>query len=415
MKHGVSCDFEGGASPYSPPNLERHSTADSRGHYSSKPSHFSANSTPGRFSVSSPGSVNSMIPIYSTPSEMIRSTTAPGGSRMLELKLMHHFTARTSQTLSETADQQSAWRMHIPSLAYETDFLMDAILAVSALHLRSQTPNDQAIVRASHSYMASALAQYSTLLNGRVSALNAEALFATSALIAFQASAGRFFEEDKPGSYTLPLAWFHSFQGVKAVVMASWQWLRTSEKIYPIINGQPALALDPDPHRKLFFSTLLDGMDEDLLSVPESMRAVTKQAYQHSISFLNWSHVRPVRARILGFAAAVSRRFVDLIDQCDPRALVIVACFFALTKRVDDVWWLKGVAKREVNGIFSLLPPDWWPKMEWPLMIANHEGEITDDLWGIGIREFKVEDCEQPVYDHIDILAQLMADQIPLD
>jgi hypothetical protein len=329
---------------------------------------------------------------------------------------MHHFTAITSQTFSDTQEQKQAWQYEIPSIAYDAQYLMDAILAVSALHLRSIQPGDQSLIRASHSYMASALAQYSSFLNSGLSAFNAEALFSTSALIAFQASASRCFEDDQgDGAYTLPLAWFHSFQGVKAVVMASWQWLRSSERVYPIINGQPALALDLDPDRTSFFAPLLDGMEEELETLPEVARAETRQAYEHSVAFLNWSHERPVRNRILGFAATVSRRFVELVDHHDPRALVIASCFFALTKVVDDVWWLQGIAKREVNGICSLLPPSWWPKMEWPLRIANHVGHMDDETWGRklnGDEEVKVEDIGK-VRMHIDILAQIMNESAP--
>jgi hypothetical protein len=323
---------------------------------------------------------------------------------------MHHFTALTSQTLSDIEAQKFAWQVEIPSIAYDSQHVMDAILAVSALHLRSLNPDDAIVLRASHSYMASSIRQYSAMLNSGVSALNAEALFATAALIAFQASASRYFE-NKEGPYQLPLAWFHAFQGVKAVVMASWQWIRTSEKIFPIINGQPALALDPDPERRLFFSVLLSGLDDELESMPDMLRPATKQAYEHAISFLNWAHFRPVRARILGFAAAVSRRFVELLNQHTPRALVIVACFFALTKKVENVWWLQGVAAREVNGIFSLLPPEWWDKMEWAMMIVNHVGPIDESLWGVTDDEriLKIEEEAPPVHSHIDILAQLIA------
>jgi len=331
---------------------------------------------------------------------------------------MHHFTAITSQTFSDTQEQKMAWQIAIPSIAYDAQYLMDAILAVAALHLRSIQPGDQTLIRASHGYMASALAQYSSLLNSGLSAFNAEALFSTSALIAFQASASRRFEDDQgDGTYTLPLAWFHSFQGVKTVVMASWQWLRTSDRIYPIINGQPALALNLDPDRTSFFAPLLDGMEEQLESMPEITRVETRQAYEHSVAFLNWSHPRPVRNRILGFAATVSRRFVELVDQQDPRALVITACFFALTKAVDDVWWLQGIAKREVNGICSLLPSSWWPKMEWPLRIANHVGPLDEETWGGKVRDeegVKIEEvlsCD--VRDHIDLLAQIMNESAP--
>ncbi len=307
------------------------------------------------------------------------------------------------------------WQVDIPIIAYDAQYLMDAILAVSALHLRSIHPEDHSLIRASHGYMASSIAQYSNLLNQGLSELNAEALFSTSALIAFQASASRRFDDEQSGVYTLPLAWFHSFQGVKTIVLASWQWLRTSNRVYPIINSQPALFLDPDPERKLFFAPLLEGLEEQLEGLPPVTRAETKQAYEHAVSFLNWSHKRPVRNRILGFAATVSRHFVDLIGQQDPRALVIAACFFALTKMVDDVWWLEGIAKREVNGILHLLPPEWWPKMQWALRVADHEGPMDEATWGSSLRTLHEDDSlkveeqfEDNVSAHIDMLASIV-------
>lgn len=329
---------------------------------------------------------------------------------------MHHYTSNTSLTFSDNDSALQAWKVDIPTIAYEAPCLMDAILAVSALHLRAQNPDDKALIRASHGYMASALAQYASLLNSGLSALNAEALFSTSALIAFQASASRRFEDfQRDGGYTLPLAWFHSFQGVKTIVMSSWIWLRQSNRVFPIINGQPALRLDLDPDRKLFFAPLLEGLDEQ--EDTEEISVQTRQAYEHSVAFLNWAYLNPTRNRVLGFAATVSRRFVELLGQHDPRALVILSCFFAMMQAFDDAWWLKGVAKTEVNGIASLLPSEWWPKMEWALKIANHEGPIPEDLWGkpTGV---KVEEGQNVVgysnvRDHIDILAKIIETYAP--
>jgi hypothetical protein len=349
---------------------------------------------------------------------VIRAENRTGASRSLELKLLHHFTARTSQTFADTDTQKMAWQIDIPELAYNAQYLMDAILAVSALHMRSVNPEDQSLIRASHGYMASALAQYSSLLNSGLSELNAEALFSTSALIAFQASASRRFEyKNGAGEYFLPLAWFHSFQGVKTVVMAAWQWLRNSDKVHPIINAQPALDLILDPEHKSFFSPLLENVGKHLESFPENSRQETRQAYEHAVAFLNWAHQRPTRNRILGFAATVSRRYVELLGQQDPLAMVIAACFFALTKVVDDIWWLDGVAKREVNGILTLMPSEWWEKMEWPVRIANHEGQMDEATWGydIFVDGLKMEEEEGPnnVHTHIDLLAQIMQMNAP--
>lgn len=402
LKHGVSCDFECPESPSS----------------NGTPSFSGPSPLPTMDSMSSastPRSTSTVMPLYQTPSALVRTHSNAASSRSLEFKLLHHYTALTSQTFSDTEEQNHVWQVDIPTIAYDAQYLMDAILAVSALHLRSMHPEDHSLIRASHGYMASSIAQYSNLLNQGLSELNAEALFSTSALIAFQASASRRFDDEQNGVYSLPLAWFHSFQGVKTIVLASWQWLRTSNRIYPIINSQPALFLDPDPERKLFFAPLLEGLEEQLEGLPAVTRAETKQAYEHAVSFLNWSHKRPVRNRILGFAATVSRHFVDLVGQQDPRALVIAACFFALTKMVDNVWWLQGIAKREVNGIFNLLPPEWCPKMQWALRVANHEGQMDEETWGSSLRSLyedgslKVEEqFEDNVSAHIDMLASIV-------
>lgn len=355
----------------------------------------------------------SVVPVYHS-NELVLNRHSPAKIRAFELKLMHYFTAYTSSTLSTSPNQQRTWAMDIPTIAYDCQCLMDAILAVAALHLRYIYPEDPAFVSASHGYMASALAQYSVLLKEGVSKTNADGLFSTAALIAFQASAARRFEVDSSSGYTLPLAWFHSFQGVKTVVMSSWQFLRNSEKVFPIITGQPPLLLDMVPDRRAFFAPILDGMDAQIETLPEKDRAEVKQAYEHSVAFLNWAHRKPDAPRILSFAATVSRRFVDLITSQDPRALVIIACFFAMTKKVDNVWWLEGVAKREVMGILTLLPGEWGTKMEWAVNVSNTQGEIAQELWGVSWRGADMEGREaHDVVAHIDILTQIMANEAP--
>ncbi|CAI7666809.1 unnamed protein product [Penicillium manginii] len=61
----------------------------------------------------------------------------PMPTRMLEMKLMHHYMTSTYQTLSQ--DGLSAYHLSIsiPQMATEFPFLLDTILALSALHLAS--------------------------------------------------------------------------------------------------------------------------------------------------------------------------------------------------------------------------------------------------------------------------------------
>ena len=85
----------------------------------------------------------------------------------------------------------------------------------------------------------------------------------------------------------------------------------------------------------------------------------TRQAYQHAVATLNWAHSKPGKGA-LAFPATVSKRFVELPEERRPRALAILASFLSLLKVVDNVWWLHGMARREVLGIVSLFNSDYF-------------------------------------------------------
>jgi hypothetical protein len=353
---------------------------------------------------------------------------------------MHQYTAMTCKTFTFTAPvTEDIWKITVPNLAFSgSQHLADAILAVAALHLRSMVPNDKELVRASHAYMAASLAEYSAALTKGIDHTNAESLFLTSALIAFQSTATRVFMKDEvmvgagndvdadanrrrnqpSGCYAVPFSWFHSFQGVKAITAASWQYLRTSPVVTQVINSQAVLQLDFTTGPDTFFGHLLEGLDEELAAMggggsdassttnatnapspaapstaapghepPKKPAAAepitsTRQAYQHAVAVLNWAHKIPHKGAPLAFPATVSRRFIELLEERRPRALAILACFFALLKSMDSVWWLQGMARREVLGVVSLFNSDffgadayrtWWPHLEWAMRIALYE------------------------------------------
>ena len=408
-KHGVSCDFEHSniRDTHVPKATSTTETVDAPTETPRRPSSSASVSASAHSPVahSEKSSTNvsdtttptvtgtTPAPIYKTPEPLPLSSTTTKKNRMLELKLLHNFTTVTAKTLSVSSPVlERIWRETVPELAFSSaSYLADTLLAVSALHLRSSSPHDRELIRASHSYMASACSEYGACLSKGVTESNAEALFLTSALIAFQSTASRIFTRDdvndRSSGYSLPLSLFHSFQGVKAVVTATWQWLRISTIVIPIIESQPALNLDLSGH-PTFFSNLMVGLDDEIAKFESdpATHLETKIAYQHAIAVLDWAHKIPSTGAPLVFLATVSRRFIELLEARRPRALAILASYFALLKCLDDVWWLKGVARREIMGIVSLFDPDddeWWPHLQWPLQIAVHEHSIIPpQIWG---------------------------------
>ena len=347
--------------------------------------------------------------------------------RMLELRLLHHYTTATSKTLLINSTlAEDVWQRVVPQMAFEgKTYLADAILSVAAMHLRSQIPHDKAVVEASHAYAACTFAEYCAALDEGITPENSEALFLTASLIAFQATASRIFARDDvdadsntaSGRYALPLPWFHAFQGVKTVVATSWQWIRNSTTVKAVIDSQPSFQLDLNPLApNSFFGHLLEGVREELATESPHQAAFTAQAYYHAVCVLNWAHKDPHPVAALAFPATVSRRFIDLVDSRRPRALAILACFFALLKRMDDdVWWLQDVARREVMGLMGMFEPGskWWSHIEWPIRIALWDrSTIPPDVWGADWDDKQDkqngEDLSQTMMSHIEMLAQIL-------
>ncbi|KAK4188555.1 sterol uptake control protein 2 [Podospora australis] len=466
VKHGVACDFE---HPEVIADLQAAQAAAQTPSTPAETVNFGSPIVPP--SGAAAAGVAQLC--RSLPAPNISQTTAPG-HRLLELRLMHQYTAMTCKTFTFTAPvTEEIWKITVPNLAFSgSQHLADSILAVAALHLRSITPNDKELVRASHAYMAASLAEYSAALTKGINHTNAESLFLTSALIAFQSTATRVFMKDEgfsigagqnangdpkqpaqqPGCYAIPFSWFHSFQGVKAITAASWQYLRASPVVTQVINSQAVLQLDFRTGPETFFGHLLEGLEDELATMsrepapempsgglpnpippseqqnrkaasPELISA-TRQAYQHSIAVLNWAHKIPHKGAPLAFPATVSKRFIELLEERRPRALAILASFFALLKSLDGIWWLQGMARREVLGVVSLFNSDffgpdayrkWWPHLEWAMRIAlyDHDGRgpIPAEVWGSDwyAEEAALAEGQEHgnYFGHIELLSQM--------
>ena len=59
----------------------------------------------------------------------------------MELELLHHFTTRTSTTLASDASVQDFWSTGAVRIAFECEYILDTLLALSALHLAHIQPD----------------------------------------------------------------------------------------------------------------------------------------------------------------------------------------------------------------------------------------------------------------------------------
>lgn len=75
--------------------------------------------------------------------------------------------------------------------------------------------------------------------------------------------------------------------------------------------------------------------------------------------------------RLIVFPMMVDKRFLDLVEERRPRALVILAHYFALLNTLSRFWWLGTAGSREVLAIEAEVSKEWRSHLRLPLAILK--------------------------------------------
>ncbi|KAI9774139.1 MAG: hypothetical protein M1840_005232 [Geoglossum simile] len=274
----------------------------------------------------------------------------------------------------------------IPSLAFEHDTLLYSIYAVSALHLAKDEPRNLEALDAYQKYLGLTLREHRSEV-ARLSKANADAACLTSTFLRICAFA--MLQERPLSPYTPPSQWLQMTSGSVNVFRESWAWIVDDEASVArrlIMKRTPMLVpfnetLFQESNRQGLLHLLRRGGRANDTSEPWDTDI--EEAYKSTLSYLGGiqiaiaAHEAPtdIGRRIIIFPMMVKKRFIQLIEERQPRALVVLAHFFALLARFSDFWWLGDTGKREIRGIQTVLPGEWQDLMSWPLA-AMEEGSL---------------------------------------
>lgn len=359
---------------------------------------------------------------------------------MLEIRLMHEWTAYTCQSFSNSSE---FWRIQAPLFALEHRVVMDAMFALAALHLskkklgqwtssggqtvplrdptcvpqsaakdlmthyrdKREEVNDLATVRNGiNEPFAGTRSNTEMLLNARkyfdraldghnhgiqtASKENIEAVYITSMLVSFHALFTlNETEEDALTSPSVdPLLWLGLSRGTRHVCRV-WQefvgeeWLDTTGVYFGRSKCADEDSLFQREQGKPF-EGLLTFAEEYEQPTPEDKDAFSScLAY---IAFIYKSIVEDTEIalancrRIAAMPSRLPERFTVLVEHRNPRALVMLAHVFALTKLISDrVPWFQGLAERQIPKIQQQLPAGWHELMAWPSKVAAGKFELS--------------------------------------
>ncbi|KAN0121797.1 hypothetical protein V8E51_000123 [Hyaloscypha variabilis] len=288
------------------------------------------------------------------------------------MELLHHFTTVTYLTFSDQR-RYFLWKTEIPRMAISHGFLMHGLLAVSALHLSILQPHrkEELTRRATISEHLGL-----PLFRQFVSHEDPETIHAVIAFAGFvipyvvgsrETLTGRI-----PSLYDEHPHWFFATRGLLQMVERSWMVLRTGP-FGSLLERAPEFTPDtlehPDDVHLLKVYPLLESGDSTSEEDMEVFEVCTA-ALDELRRLFRCPH-EPMRTRVMiaihVWPGTVSQRFVELMQERRPEALVVLAHFCVLLKKVDSCWWLAGVGKRMLAAIDDALDLEWKPWIKWPL------------------------------------------------
>jgi hypothetical protein len=338
--------------------------------------------------------------------------------RLLEHRLMQNYLFNmTSQfPIAPSRDWTRIFTRLMPELALKHDNLLYAILANSATHLLIREPENMELFSARQSYVIASMREQRRMVD-TLSPATADPLCLASLMLLCHSFAAL---RDRPiEPYTPPMDWLHMGRGAGALIWMSVEavykaaqaegisgilpgmeadspnhvnaWLMTrngtgitkDSAIIVMANSYPRFGMD----ESYFDASMRQGLEgvltRSILSDDDWADSATCDAYERTLSYVgsiqhaidSGEPVYVVCRRIQAFALVVPAKFLEFVELQRPRALVILAHFFATVSQVDTVWWLgdhsndveQHTAIREIRAITKTLSPEWQGLLIWPL------------------------------------------------
>ena len=307
------------------------------------------------------------------PSSWLPPPPSPAPSaielEMRNLELLHHFTTVTYATFSLDDDIREIWRMVVPRIAFQHEFVMHGLLAMSALHLSFLNPTDK-------SYAMVATAHYTKALGSLRAGFpllqpqDGTTLFAACSLTAVYVYACPPVDNMLPKAPT----WIPLWRGITATTRQYWEWVLEGELSKLLLRkkaDQSRYAGQDIEFPSSLFDLSQPGVPGEL-DPKELEDGRVLEIYREATEMLKdswdqfWSY-DPRIAAAFKWPATMSDGFLGFLVEQRPRALVLLAHHCVMPELLEDqFWWIKGRGLDEIKRIEGVLEEKWKHWLDWP-------------------------------------------------
>jgi hypothetical protein len=304
---------------------------------------------------------------------------------MDHLELLLQWTTLTCHTLVENTERERLYMTTVVREALKFPFLMQQILAIAALHIASDAPPDKAL-----QYYHRATELQTAAVSGFKDHQNHITDDSAFALLVFASLLGLHVLADHSRTYQMDgqlfldhfLHVFRLMQGVHALVVDEWwQKIRDRPDVGRFIDVERIEPPYDSPQEVKELKKLVEN--------PDKFDSETLVAYTKAIHHLDWFYALckvPYRSYnnvhlLPAWLIRSSVAYLNLIDQRQPEALIILAYFALAVHFYRDSWMVRDTGIRLITAIEANLDPQWTKWLEWPKkVIVSTQDQDRDAL-----------------------------------
>ncbi|KAJ9659164.1 hypothetical protein H2198_003306 [Neophaeococcomyces mojaviensis] len=306
----------------------------------------------------------------------VSETTPPasGEFNVVHLELLYFWSTESHRSFMVSSAAPLVYADTCIRQGLRHPFLMQQILATSALHLSIERPSQKTFYRHHATQLqATALAEFKTILQ-KLDESNIVSAFLFSSLVGLHVFCDTFSSGETDFNQVLDslISCINLLRGVRSIIGGWWTYLLTTE-LSPILtvaaDKRQAGEDNPYPLRDL----------ADLIAEAD-IGAASREAYQETLKELERGFADQVQLSadegattanmIFAWLVIVPKEYVELLSQRRPEALIILSHYAVLLHYRRHFWAIGDSGKFLVEGITSHLGKHWEKWLTWPKSIA---------------------------------------------
>jgi hypothetical protein len=256
----------------------------------------------------------------------------------------------------------------LPNLAFNNEFLMNGLLGIASLHIQRSLPDPTEARKQTDIFRAKSFRTFrKAIINIDTKSERYPAVLMMAVMLVILCSQD-YGEEGE----LIIVNWLVLFRGLSDLLTMGPDGIMTKTEVAPIFLRELSILQTPPavPGKLIDMVALIDATDPDFEGLEFYCTAIDILGKLFA-SLQDDGLSGPLFVRIVSWPTHMHPVFVQYAKERRPRAMVILAYHLSFLKLMKGIWWIEGIAGRDLNLIAQMVGPEFLQYMEVPLQIRN--------------------------------------------